>query len=225
MRHGEPQELCPVAYARAEAAWLDDDLERARDEAARGLAVASEIQAQPWWLGEGALWVWKAGGDGRVPEGAAVPYALHINGFLTEAAAAWRTIGSPYDEALALADSPRESDLRAALELCRQLGAESLGRRVAGRLRGLGASRIPRGPRATTRANPAGLTDRELDVLRELTRGRSNADIAASLVLSPKTIDHHVSSILRKLHVPNRAAAAERAASLGLKDREPERGR
>jgi DNA-binding NarL/FixJ family response regulator len=58
-----------------------------------------------------------------------------------------------------------------------------------------------------------------VDVLRQLTQGLSNADIAASLVLSPKTVDHHVSSILRKLRVPDRAAAAEAAAVL-LKDRE-----
>jgi DNA-binding CsgD family transcriptional regulator/tetratricopeptide (TPR) repeat protein len=217
MQHKEPQEICPVSFARAEAAWLADDLARARDEAARGLAAARQAPT-PWWLGEGAFWAWKSGDDGALPEDAE-PYALHVNGRYTEAAAAWRAIGCPYEEALALADSQAEADLRAALELFRELGAEPAARRVAGRLRELGASGIPRGPRAATRANPGGLTDREVDVLRQLTQGLSNADIAASLVLSPKTVDHHVSSILRKLRVPDRAAAAEAAAVL-LKDRE-----
>jgi DNA-binding NarL/FixJ family response regulator len=59
-------------------------------------------------------------------------------------------------------------------------------------------------------------------VLALLAAGLRNAEIAERLVVSAKTIDHHVSAILRKLRVPNRAAAAERAAELGLKDREAE---
>jgi DNA-binding CsgD family transcriptional regulator/tetratricopeptide (TPR) repeat protein len=224
IQHGEAQEVCPVLYARAEAAWLDGDLERAGREAARGLDAARRVPT-PWWLGEGAFWLWKSGVDDALPEGAAEPYVLQINGRSTEAATAWRAIGCPYEEAFALADSPAETDLRAALGLFRELGAEPMARRVAARLRELGASRISRGPRAVTRANPGGLTDRELEVLRHLTHGLSNADIAAALVLSPKTVDHHVSSILRKLRVANRAAAAERAESLGVKDGESEGGR
>jgi DNA-binding NarL/FixJ family response regulator len=57
-------------------------------------------------------------------------------------------------------------------------------------------------------------------VLALLAHGLRNADIAERLVLSAKTVDHHVSSILRKLAVPNRAAAAREASRLGLKDGE-----
>jgi DNA-binding NarL/FixJ family response regulator len=67
---------------------------------------------------------------------------------------------------------------------------------------------VPRGPRAAARANPAGLTARELDVLALLVDGCSDADIAARLVLSDRTVSHHVSAVLRKLDVPSRARAA-----------------
>ena len=75
------------------------------------------------------------------------------------------------------------------------------------------------GPRAATRANPAGLTARQLDVLALLTRGDRNAEIAAKLFLSEKTVDHHVSAILRKLGVRTRGQAAAEAARLGIAGR------
>jgi DNA-binding NarL/FixJ family response regulator len=64
----------------------------------------------------------------------------------------------------------------------------------------------------------AGLTSRELTVLRLLAAGRTNAQIGAELFMSPKTASVHVTSILRKLGVTGRvqaAAAAERAGLLG----------
>lgn len=75
---------------------------------------------------------------------------------------------------------------------------------------------LPRGPRAATRENPAGLTPREVEVLRLLAEGLRNAQIAQRLVVSEKTVDHHVSAILRKLDVGTRGEAAARAARLGL---------
>jgi DNA-binding NarL/FixJ family response regulator len=68
----------------------------------------------------------------------------------------------------------------------------------------------------TTRANPAGLTTRQVDVLALLAEGMTNAEIADRLVLSVRTVDHHVSAILGKLGVPTRRAAAASARSLDL---------
>ena len=73
-----------------------------------------------------------------------------------------------------------------------------------------------RSPRARTRQNPAGLTGRELDVLALLSQGMRNAEIAERLVVSHKTVDHHVSAILRKLDVHTRGEAAAEAMRLGL---------
>lgn len=60
------------------------------------------------------------------------------------------------------------------------------------------------------------LTDREREVLELLARGRSNGDIAATLVLSPKTVRNHVSAIFTKLQVADRAEAMARARDAGL---------
>ncbi|NUR09576.1 MAG: helix-turn-helix transcriptional regulator, partial [Nocardioidaceae bacterium] len=75
---------------------------------------------------------------------------------------------------------------------------------------------VPRGPRASSRVNEAGLTARELDVLALLVDGLSNAGIAEALVLSPKTVGHHVSSVLAKLGEPSRSRAAAAAVRRGI---------
>jgi DNA-binding NarL/FixJ family response regulator len=84
------------------------------------------------------------------------------------------------------------------------------------RLRAAGVRGVPRGPRTSTAANPAKLTNREMDVLRLLAMGLPNAEIARRLVRSEKTVDHHVSTILGKLAVRSRTEAASRARRLGL---------
>jgi DNA-binding NarL/FixJ family response regulator len=70
-------------------------------------------------------------------------------------------------------------------------------------LRRLGASKIARGPRPTTRRDPHGLTARQLEVLDLMAEHLTNAEIAQRLFLSERTIDHHVSAILSKLHDQN----------------------
>ena len=79
---------------------------------------------------------------------------------------------------------------------------------------------LPRGPRPATRQNPYGLTARELEVLVLVSEGMSNGQIAARLVLSERTVDHHVGAILRKLKVRTRAEASAKAARLDLPDPE-----
>ena len=61
-----------------------------------------------------------------------------------------------------------------------------------------------------------GLTSRELDVLRLLTEGLTNAEIGSRLYMSPKTASVHVTAILRKLQATNRVHAAAIAERLGL---------
>ena len=108
--------------------------------------------------------------------------------------------------------------MRAAHEELQRLGAAAAVKIAAARLRELGERRIPRGPHQATRENPANLTAREVEVLGLVAQGLRNTDIAARLFISEKTVDHHVSAILRKLGVANRARAAQEAARLGIEN-------
>ncbi len=125
-------------------------------------------------------------------------------------------MGDRYEEALELAESGEPEPTRRAVRLLDELGASAAADLVRERLRGLGVDRIPRGPQASTRANPVGLTARQLDVLALLGDGFTNAQIAQQLVLSVRTVDNHVAAIFAKLGVTSRGAAVERARALGL---------
>jgi DNA-binding CsgD family transcriptional regulator len=219
---GELQEICPLHAARAEAAWLERDHGRAGVEAHAGLQLAIGTAA-PFWYSELSFWAWRTGRIEELPEGTAEAYRLHASGNYRAAADAWARIGCPYQRAEALADSADETDLRDALHLLQGLGAKVLAARVSQRLRDLGVGQISRGPRPATRGNPAGLSPREMEVLQLIRLGLRNADMAERLVLSTKTVDHHVSAVLRKLGVPDRAAARREAERLGLEYGEPSR--
>ena len=97
------------------------------------------------------------------------------------------------------------------------MGATAAAAVVGRRLRERGAANLPRGPRPATRENPAQLTARELEVLDLVADGLRNRDIAERLFLSPRTVDHHVSAILRKLGARTRGEAGAAAIRLGLR--------
>jgi DNA-binding CsgD family transcriptional regulator len=146
----------------------------------------------------------------------AEPYRLSMAGDWAQAAELWRKIGCPYEAALALAESDDQLAMRQAIDQLVQLGARPAAAIIIRRHRKRGVRGVPRGPRARTQGNPSGLTARELEVLALLAEGLRNAQIAAQLVVSEKTVHHHVSAILNKLHVHNRHEAAAEAARLGL---------
>jgi DNA-binding CsgD family transcriptional regulator/tetratricopeptide (TPR) repeat protein len=212
----ELDRIAMAAAARAEWAWLASDSGAVGQMTDAALALALERE-NPWIVGEIAYWRWRAGLDDELATGlAADPFASSIAGEWKQAAALWREIGCPYEAALALADSDEEDALRRALDELRALGAAPAAAIVARRLRERGVRSVPRGPRRTTRENPAGLTARELDVLPLIAEGLRNAEIAQRLVVSEKTVDHHVSAILRKLDAKTRGEAAAAAARLGI---------
>ena len=167
-------------------------------------------------IGELAYWRWRAGIEEAVPDRGAEPYVAQIAGDWARAAELWTDLGCPYEAALALADGDEEEPLRRALDELQRLGARPAAAIVARRLRARGATGLPRGPRPATGRNPAGLTEREMEVLALVARGFRNAEIAQRLVVSVKTVDHHVSAILRKLGVGTRGQASAEAVRLGV---------
>ncbi len=212
---GELPRIAPVAAARAEAAWLQGELEAVAEATDAALELAVQRQASRV-IGELAYWRWRAGIREEIPADSADPYALQMRGEWARAATLWSEIGCPYEAALALADADDDDALRRALAEFQRLGARPAAAIVARRLRERGARGLPRGPRPATRQNPANLTARELEVLALVAQGLRNAEIAERLFLSPKTVDSHVSAILRKLSVPTRGHASAEAVRLGL---------
>ena len=209
------QRLGPVHAARAEAAWLRGDREQALREA-RAVYDLAVRQRHPWHSGELAYWRWKAGDLTVAPDEAAEPYTLQIAGEWAQAAQAWEALGCPYEAARARLDSGDEESLRTALAEFEALGAGPARAEAAHLLRQIGARSIPRGARPSTQANPAGLTNRQVDVARLLAGGSSNLEIAEQLFISPKTVEHHISAILAKLDVDNRVDAAREINRLDL---------
>jgi DNA-binding CsgD family transcriptional regulator len=206
---GEIQRIAPVAAARAEAAWLSGNQQQCLLEARAGYELALTYP-DPWKLGELSIWMWRAGGLTSAPTSIAEPFERQIAGDWQRAAELWAQIGCPYEQALALATGDAEAK-RHALAIFERLGAQPAAAMVRRWLRQEGIAGIPRGPRPSTRTNPAGLTSRQLEVLELIGEGLSNAEIASRLFTSPKTIEHHVSAVLAKLGVHSRAQAISAA--------------
>ncbi|MDA8436102.1 MAG: BTAD domain-containing putative transcriptional regulator [Actinomycetales bacterium] len=201
-----------IAVARGEVHLLENDVEAVRTEVLPWYEQAVRLRDAEL-LPDLTMLVWRAGLVDEAPEGLRDPELLSMTGRHREAAALWSSYGAPYKAAWALLDSDDEVDLREARARFEQLGARVLVERTDEKLRSIGA-KVPRGARASTRTNVGGLTDREVEVLDLLDEGLRNAEIAARLHLSEKTVGHHVSAILAKLGVSSRLEAVRRARDL-----------
>ena len=191
-----------------EAVWLGVPVDLPTPSAMRALLTEANQQRARWEVAAIAWWMTCLGLDPPELERGESPWWLMVDGQFEEAAAAWRTLDSPYEEALALCFIQRADDLETGLSMLDRLGATPARAAITRDLRLSGRRNIPRGKRAATRSNPAGLTERELEVARLVAEGLRNVDIAERLHVTPKTVDHHVSAVLTKLAVPNRSAVA-----------------
>ena len=211
---GEPHWIIWARLASAEGYWLEGK----PDSAARDAELADDACAggDAWERGAVAAWLRRTGSRRPAREDLAGPYRPLAEGDWEEAARLWLGLGCPYEAALALHDCDREAPLRQALKIFTGLGATAAVQLTRQRMRQLGIRSIPAGPRTATRADPLGLTRREREVLDLICAGHTNAEIAAKLFISPKTVDHHVSAVLAKLDAPTREVAATHAARLGL---------
>ena len=214
---GELQRLGPVACTRAEHAWLEGDTDGVV-AAAREIHALATRRSDVWARDELAWWLWRVGAATTPgppgPSGQPTPYVRAVAGDWQGAAAAWAALGFPYERAQMLVDAETDEARVEGLRIFDELGAARAAAQLRRRLRADGMRRIPRGPRAASRAAPAGLTPRQVEVLDLLTAGATNAEIAETLVIAPKTVDHHVSAVLQKLGVASRREAAAAAARL-----------
>jgi DNA-binding CsgD family transcriptional regulator len=210
---GEIGRFGRVAAARAEAAWLSSDPDGVAS--ATELALALALRCGSALADELAVWRHRAGLRPQEPVVAGSPHGLELVGSCAGARALWVEAGCPYEAALSLADADDEARLRLALEELLVLGARPAAAMLARRLRERGVMSLPRGPRPTTLQNQYGLTARELEVLALVNEGLQNGQIADRLVVSVRTVDHHVEAILRKLGAKTRADARVTATSLG----------
>jgi len=104
-----------------------------------------------------------------------------------------------------------------AYRTAKKLGARPLAAEAAGMVAALGESIVKRlGARAAADASGAGLSRRELEVVRHVAAGRTNREIAQELFLSPRTVDMHVRNVLRKMDCRSRVEVAQRVGELGL---------
>lgn len=202
-----------VLRARIDLAWTTDGLDRLVQPMRAMLdeAVASE---DVWMAGDLARWLSLAGIPVETPLRLPLPHRHVLRGDWTAAAVAWEALDAPYEAALARLHAADPAQVRAAHATFVKLGARPAAARAARRLAELGAP-VPRGPRSSTGAHPAGLTVREAEIAALLSEGLTNAEIARRLVLSEKTVGHHVSAVLAKLAIRRRAEVGHALARVG----------
>jgi DNA-binding CsgD family transcriptional regulator len=201
---GDPVGRCRVLPAAVDVLLAVDAVDEAR-------SVASLLEDVASSAGSTAMLAFSAYASGAVE--LASGDAAGSLPYLRKARQLWARVEAPYEVARtrlltgrALTslgdDGSARQDLEAARDSFRALGARPLTEEAAGLLE-------PDGP-------PAGLTNREVEVLRLVASGRSNPQIAVDLTLSEKTVARHLSNIFGKLDVSSRTAAAAYAYEHGL---------
>ena len=210
----EHQWIIPLMIAIFEYEWLTGKKILEEEELNAAITLVRNVN-HVVQKNEFAFWLQKARKQEMDISELYEPYKLLKERKVILAAHFWEKVGCPFEKALALSGG-NEDDKRDALSIFQQLGANAVCEKIKMEMRAEGIKKIPRGLRESTRTNPAQLTNRELDVLQLLKKGVKNKEIADTLFISLKTVDHHISSILFKLNVSSRSKAVVEAVDLGI---------
>ena len=215
----ELQRIIPVAVGLLEYGWLTKDSNVYSDILEEALRLLGEFSMGLfcevyYWMDKNGIAI-----DPKIK--ISEPYRTAISGKWDTAAEKWRKLGCRYEYALSLFEGTEEAR-NEALRLLDQLGAYGTLEFLKSTLRAKGIKNIPRGPRVSTKNNPANLTSRQVAVLKLLKEGLQNTEIADKLFISAKTVDHHISAILSKLNVHSRTKAVVEAEKLGILEKQGE---
>jgi DNA-binding CsgD family transcriptional regulator len=196
-RVDEAQRLAPYACLQAERAWLKSE------DAAPTLQLLDRAKACDDPLARfDRLDLWRD---------VLSPSTLPVEVW-EQRAETWSSYGAPFEQAVCLSHGNAAAQTEAVLVFDR-LGARPYAQHVRHLMRQRGIAAVPRLP---SRTGQEPLTGRELEVLELMNGGQSNKAIAKTLKISPKTVDHHVSAILRKLDAASRTQAAAIARQKAL---------
>ncbi len=210
----EPQRIIPTVAALLEYEWITGTSfisEADLDYAIAMLVYKGNVVVQ----NEFNFWLLKARNQHVPLQEIYEGYQISNKAMAVKAAGLWKQLGCPYEQALILFEG-NDDNKREAIEIVHKLGAEAIYEKMKFEMRASGIKKIPLGIRKSTQSNPANLTDRELDVLQLLKDGLQNKEIAGRLFISPKTVDHHISSIFFKLDVNSRSKAVQEAVHLAI---------
>jgi DNA-binding CsgD family transcriptional regulator len=204
--------LAPYASLMAERAWLGE-----ADPAEALEAIDKAIAMLPSRAMHGELFFWRAQLSGIPQDAGALPapFAKMLHNQWQAAASEWERLERPFEQGLSLLFGST-TEQRQAISIFAHLGASAVLEHAKRRLSGRDRTAPRRGPYKAARENTAGLTQRQMDVLRLMGSGLSNKAIAKALKITPKTVGHHVSAVLEKLTAASRSQAIVIARDSGL---------
>ena len=211
---GEPQRIAPVIAAMLEYEWITGQrvIEKpVLDDVINMIEQRGNIYENSAF----AFWLLKARKQKLFLKEFYDGYRIENNSMALKASALWKQLGCPYEQALTLFEGS-DDNKKEAIGIIQKLGADAIYEKMKFEMRASGIKSIPRGIRKSTKSNPANLTEREVGVLQLLKDGLQNKEIAGKLFISPKTVDHHISSIFFKLDVNSRTKAVQEASRLEI---------
>ncbi|SDD54851.1 Predicted ATPase [Dyadobacter soli] len=210
----EPQRIIPAVVALLEYEWLTGEHALEAAELENTIEMTGTM-GSIYENSEFYFWLSKV----RMRElSAELIYRNYLSANFSPASCTqplWSVNGCPYEKALMLFEG-RETDKSEAIKTVRKMGAAATYEKLKSLMLASGIRRIPRGIRKSTSANAANLTLRELDVLQLLKNGMQNKEIADKLIISVKTVEHHISAVLVKLNVNSRVKAVNEAVRLEI---------
>ncbi|MFV0259576.1 MAG: ATP-binding protein [Acidimicrobiales bacterium] len=216
---GEIERLAFAGLTRLEQLWMEGDDDGLR-QFARYLIRLGERHGHRRLRAEAMRAVQRLGDDpGPVDQDDPTcpePLAAALAGDHRRSAELWAAAGEPYQQALELVESGDAAAAFEGLRLLDRIGAARTADLARRRLRKQGLQGVPRGPRRSSEGTASVLTGRQVEVLRLIALGRTNAQIAGELYVARRTVDNHVSAILSRLGVADRTEAVAVAESRGV---------